>query len=224
MNNLIDRWYPAPGGWFSNGPLSITESLSCSNYSMEWRSVIIGLALVCSKASPFGWNHDLTTKKWQLKISKTVKYVGIHVSFPCHFPNFEFWSQPWNPSESFGHESTGVHAPPEAEAKQVATSTIRRDGMATTTTWTRCPSVQIKLKRKLQCKSVKKMLHSRKLGSMVQIGLSVQAWMSICYVCKKMFCVWFFWGIILNGRKHVVFTQLAILKSRLPVQHKHGQN
>ena len=77
MNSLIDQWYPAPGGWFSNGPLSITESLSCSNYSMEWRSVIIGLALVCSKASPFGWNHDLTTKKWQLKFSKTVKYVGI---------------------------------------------------------------------------------------------------------------------------------------------------
>ena len=113
MNNLIDRWYPAPGGWFSNGPLSITESLSCSNYSMEWRSVIIGLALVCSKTSPFGWNHDLTTKKWQLKFSKTVKYVGItyitYITYitlhyitlrtipyhtipyhTSHFPNFEF--------------------------------------------------------------------------------------------------------------------------------------
>ena len=150
--------------------MALCQSLNHSAVqTTRWNdaSVIIGLALVCSKASPFGWNnHDLTTKKWQLNFQNgEIRW--------CHFPKFEFLPHLILVSCSlgthFGHESTGVHAPPKAEAKQVATSTIRRDGMATTTT-----SVQVKLKRRLQCKSVKKMLHSRKLGSTVQIGLPVQ--------------------------------------------------
>ena len=107
-----------------------------------------------------------------------VKYVGFHVLFPqlrIYPPSDSGLLQPWNPSESFGHESMGVHALPKAEAKQAAMSTTRRQGMATTTIWTGVQSVQVKLKRKLQVESVKKMLQSRKLGSTVQFGLTVQA-------------------------------------------------
>ena len=77
----------------------------------------------------------------------------------CHFPNFEFVPHLILVSCSLGtHRKVSDTNPPACtphrrlKAKQVATSTIRRDGMATTTTWTRCPSVQIMLKRKLQCK------------------------------------------------------------------------
>ena len=166
--------------------MALCQSLNHSAVqTTRWNdaSVIIGLALVCSKASPFGWNnHDLTTKKWQLNFQNgEIRW--------CHFPKFEFLPHLILVSCSlgthFGHESTGVHAPPKAEAKQVATSTIRRDGMETTTT-----SVQVKLKRKLQCKSVKKCCIQ---GNWVQRFKLDCLFKRECHFvfmfAKKMFCV-----------------------------------